>query len=76
MEGDIIHTQEQIMHTLESQRHECKNTMSQEQLKTCVRISLKSIEDVIVEFQSVGMLLRYLGYWLEMPGGTFIAQGV
>jgi hypothetical protein len=42
----------------ESQRNECKNTILQLQLKTGARISL---ECVVAEFWSVGVLLRCLG---------------
>jgi hypothetical protein len=57
----------------ESQRNKCKNIVSQLQLKTGTRISLKSMECVVTESQSVDVLLRCLGTGRRRIGVPFIA---
>jgi hypothetical protein len=47
--------------------------ITQEQLKNIARISLKSLEGVVVECQSVGVLLRCLGAATRRLRVPFIA---
>jgi hypothetical protein len=48
-------------HTQERQRHKRENTISQEQLETGARISLKLLECVVAESRNVDVFLEYLG---------------
>jgi hypothetical protein len=70
---EYTHKCKSQQHTLESQRHEHKNTISQEQFESGARISLKSLEGMVTKFQSVGMPLRCLGTSWRCLKGPFIA---
>jgi hypothetical protein len=47
-------------HMHKKQRQEREYKITHEQLKTCSRISLKSLEATVTECWSVGVLLRFL----------------
>jgi mevalonate kinase len=61
-EGERICTQKNnaITHTHKKQRQEREYKITQEQLKNNARISHKSLEGVVTECRSVGVLLRCL----------------
>jgi hypothetical protein len=58
------------------QRQEREYKITQEQLKTGARISLKSLEDVVADCWSVGVLLRCLGTEWRRLGVPFISPRV
>jgi hypothetical protein len=72
--GDRIHTQKHNAAThVGKPWNECKNIVSQWQDKIGARISLKTLEGVVAEFQIVAMLLRCLGTGRRRLGVPFIA---
>jgi hypothetical protein len=57
----------------EKKRQEREYKITQEQLKTGVRISLKSLEHIIAVYRNVGVLLRCLVHDWRCLGGPLIA---
>jgi hypothetical protein len=60
-------------HKQEKQRQEREYKITQEQLKIGARISLKSLEGMVAECRSVGVLLCDI---LALGDGDILAQGL
>jgi hypothetical protein len=75
-EGERTHIKAQHRNTHKKQRQEREYKITQEQLKNSTQISLKSLDGVVAECRSVGVLLRHLGTrWRHLWGPFYSPKG-